>query len=214
MAVDFGQFGFLSDGELVSFAIFALCFLITTITSSRTFKRGHTARAIRSEYRKSWAWAMVDGGEMKVPVDVFRNNLTISTALLGGLVIAFGLVANAFITAQSVSLSLYLAFIISVMTYALFYLLIEIRTLAYLPIMFGVDSKLIERNEKMKKEEYISRLMDNTYDDFSNAVRALFYLIALLTFSLNSFLFIAATLAITYLFVRRDLSGKSRIEIF
>ena len=212
MAPDISQLGFFSSPELVSLAIFALCFLITTITSGRTFRRGHTARAIRSEYRRSWAALMVDS-ENKLPVDVFRNNLTISTALLSGLVIAFGLVANAFVASSAFQLSLYVVFLIAVMTYALFYLLIEIRTLAYLPILFEVDGKLIEKNEKMKKEEYIGRLLDNTYDDFSNAVRALFYLIALLVSPFNSFLFIAATLVLTYLFVRRDVSEKSRIEI-
>jgi len=214
MALDFGQFSLLSNAEYVSLLIFALCFVITTVTSSRTFKRGHTARAIRSEYRRSWTGLMVKGGDPKVPVDVFRNNLMISTALLSGLVIAFGLVANAFISAPSFQFSLHMILVIAMMTYALFYILIEIRTLAYLPIMFGVDGKLIDKNEGMGKEECISRLLDNTYDDFSNAIRALFYLVALLTFSLNAYLFIAATLVLTYLFVRRDISAKSRIEIF
>jgi uncharacterized membrane protein len=205
---------FFANIELVSLAIFGLCFLIAAFTSSKRFKTGKTARAVRSKYRRSWAKEILKEKQSGPLIDFFRNNITVSSALLGGLVIGFGLVANSFAAEGSSITSIYLIFIIAVMTYAIFNLLLEIRTLIYLPLMFGTSEGLIKKHEGLDKEEYLGRLLDNAYDDFSNAIRALFFLIALLVFSFNNMLFIALTLILTYLFVRRDISKKSRIEIF
>lgn len=203
-----------SDTELLSLIIFTVCFFLTAFTSSKLFKSGMTARAVRSKYRKSWAGSILEKGETGPLIDFFRNNITVSSALLGGLLIGFGLVANAFVSASGGQMGLYFIFIIAVMTYAIFNILLEVRTLIYLPVMFGTSEKLIETHEKMPKQEYLGKLLDNAYDDFSNAIRSFFYLIALLVFSLDKLLFIAVTLVLTYLFVRRDVSKKSRIEIF
>jgi uncharacterized membrane protein len=151
-------------------------------------------------------------GETGPLIDFFRNNITVSSALLGGLVVGFGLVANSM--AGVAGFNIHLVFIIVILAYAIFNILIQIRTLIYLPVIFGTDAKLIEKHEKMGKESYLGKLLDNAYDDLSNAIRALFYLIALLVFPLHNFLFIGVSLIITYLFVRRDISEKSRIEIF
>lgn len=202
----------ISNIEFISLAIFALCFLIAALTSSKRFKSGRTARAVRSKYRGSWASSIMKKGEMGPLVDFFRNNITVSSALLGGLVIGFGLVAN--VLANSSGFNIQLIFIIAVMAYAIFNLLLEVRTLIYLPVIFGTSKELIETYEKISKEKYLGKLLDNAYDDFSNAIRALFYLIALLVYSLDTLLFIAVTIILTYLFVRRDISEKSRIEIF
>ena len=207
MAIDI-----LNDIELLSLVIFALCFIITALTSSKRFRRGDTARAVRAKYRKSWTSNILKSGESGPLIDFFRNNITVSSALLGGLVVGFGLVANSM--ASAAGFNIHLVFIIVLVAYAIFNILIEIRTLIYLPVIFGTDAKLIEKHEKMGKESYLGKLLDNAYDDLSNAIRALFYLIALLVFPLNKLLFIVVTIIITYLFVRRDISEKSRIEIF
>ena len=198
---------FLADIELLSLAIFALCFIIAAITSSKTFKTGKTARAVRSKYRRSWAKGILKEKQTGALVDFFRNNITVSSALLGGLVIGFGLVANATFAGKSPFGDIHLS-------YAIFNILLEVRTLIYLPVIFGTSAELIKKYEGLEKEEYLGRLLDNNYDDFSNAIRALFYLIALLVFPFHKMLFIALTVILTYLFVRRDLSKKSRIEIF
>ena len=204
---------FIADIDLLSLAIFALCFIIAALTSSKTFKKGKTARAVRSKYRRSWAKGILKEKQSRALVDFFRNNITVSSALLGGLVIGFGLVATS-LTGVSPLENIHIVFILAIMTYAIFNILLEVRTLIYLPVIFGTDASLIKKYEGIEKEEYLGRLLDNTYDDFSNAIRALFYLIALLVFSFDRILFILLTLALTYLFVRRDLSLKSRIEIF
>jgi uncharacterized membrane protein len=200
--------------EIVSLTIFAVCFIITIITSGRSFKRGNTAREVRSEYRRSWAAAVLKAGNVSPVADLFRNNLTILTAMLGGLVVAAGLVLNAIGSATTMISLLHLGLILVVMIFAFFHLLMEIRTSTYIPLIFSVDGKLIEKHEKMTKEEYLGRLMDNTYDDFSSTINALFYIAALLFFPISPLLFIFITLLLTYLFVRRDISEKSRIEIF
>ena len=207
---------FVSETNLaiLSLIIFALCFFITTLTSSKRFKTGHTARAVRSEYRKSWAEFMIQKGDHRTLLDFLRNNITVSTTLLGGLIIGFGLVVNAFAGTASVLAGLHLLFIITVMAYAVFCLLIDIRALIYIPIIFGADEKLIKTHENLGKKEYMAKLLDNSYDDFASAIRSLFYLIALMVFSFDTLLFIAVTVLLTFLFVRRDLSEKSRIEIF
>ncbi len=200
--------------EIVSLAIFALCFIISIITSGRSFKRGNTAREVRSEYRRSWAAAVLKAGNVSPVADLFRNNLTILTAMLGGLVVAAGFVLSAIGSAATAISLLHLGLILVVMIFAFFHLLMEIRTSTYIPLIFSVDGKLIEKHEKMSKEEYLGRLMDNTYDDFSSTINALFYIAALLFFPISPLLFMFITLLLTYLFVRRDISEKSRIEIF
>jgi uncharacterized membrane protein len=199
---------------MLSLAIFVLCFLISTFTSSKTFNKTHSARAVRSEYRRNWAKETMKNADSDSAVDVFRNSMTVSSAMMGGLVIAFGLVANALLSTTDSEASLQFAFILFILTYAIFNILMQIRTLMYLPIILKVPGDIIEKNEKVSKIEYVSKLLDNSYDDFSNAIRSLFYLIVLLAFSLDKLLFIVVTIILTYLFVRRDLSEKSRIEIF
>jgi len=200
--------------SIISLTIFALCFLITTLTSGKRFKKGHTARAVRSEYRKSWAALMIKKDEQRALLDFLRNNITVSTTLLGAFVIGFGLVVNAFAGSTSVLAGLHLLFIIIVIAYAVFYLLIDVRAMIYIPIIFGADEKLIKTHENISKVEYLAKLLDNSFDDFANVIRSLFYLIALMVFSFDILLFIAVTLLLTFLFVRRDLAEKSRIEIF
>jgi len=202
------------DLSILSLIIFAVCFFITTFTSSKRFKTGHTARAVRSEYRKSWAAFMIKNGDHRALLDFLRNKITVSTTLLGGFVIGFGLVVNAFAGTTTVIGGLHLLFIITIMAYAVFYLLIDIRALTYIPIIFGADESLIKKHENLSKGEYTAKLIDNSYDDFASAIRSLFYIIALMVFSFDKLLFIAVTILLTFLFVRRDLSGKSRIEIF
>ena len=214
MDLEISSIRFLTDLGMLSLTIFVLCFLISTLTSSKTFKKGHTARSVRSEYRRSWAKEIMKNDNLDSAIDVFRNSITVSSAMMGGLVIAFGLVANALFQATDSEISLQLAFILAILTYAIFNILMQIRALMYLPIILKVPGKIIEKNEKESKEEYVSKLLDNSYDDFANSIRALFYLIILLVFSLDKMLFIAVTIILTYLFVRRDLSEKSRIEIF
>ncbi len=208
------QMRFLTNLGMLSLTIFVLCFLISTFTNSKTFKKGHTARAVRSEYRRSWVKEIIKGDSLDGAIGVFRNSITFSSAMMGGLVIAFGLVANALFSTTDSEVSLQLAFILSILTYSIFNILMQIRALMYLPIILKVPAKVIEKNELESKEEYVSKLLDNSYDDFANAIRSLFYLIVLLAFSLDKMLFIAITIILTYLFVRRDLSDKSRIEIF
>ncbi len=199
---------------LLSLMVFSLCFSIALVTSSKSFRRSHSARAVRSEYRRNWVEMMLKEGDVHLVADTLRNNLTVLAALLGGLVVSFGLVLNVFTSMTTLVSLVHIAFILVMIAFAFFHLLMEVRTMNYIPILFAVDEKVIEKNEKMGKIEYISKLMDNTYDDFSNSINALFYIIALLTFPLSVPVFIFTTLALTYLFVRRDLSPKSRIEIF
>ncbi len=200
--------------KILSLLIFALCFAISMVTSSRAFRRGNNARAVRSEYRRNWAEAVLKAGDVTPVADVFRNKLTVLAAMLGGLVVSAGLVLNALFAATNIISMFHIGFILVMMAAAFFHLLMEIRTSTYIPLIFTVDGSLIEKHEKMTKEEYLGRLVDNTYDDFSSTINALFYIVALLFFPISPLLFIFITLVLTYLFVRRDISEKSRIEIF
>ncbi|MEM3422919.1 MAG: DUF599 family protein [Candidatus Bilamarchaeaceae archaeon] len=215
---------FIEDISTISFLdwaallIFIICIILSIYLRDRARKMGRmTGKKIRSVYRRSWVKEMVAQNSSKILTDVVRNQIMVSTALLSALVISFGFVislSNLLGLYGSLLLMIKIALVLILITYAFFMILLETRTLVYVPVAFNVDPVLIKKYEKMEKEDYVAKLLHESFDHFSNAIRAIFFAIAVIAWLYNTYFFIFIVLAFTLVMVREDYGERSEITLF
>ncbi|MEK6978780.1 MAG: DUF599 family protein [Candidatus Micrarchaeota archaeon] len=211
----FASFDFGSMDSL-AFVIFVLAVVFSIYSRTRAEKsKITTGKKIRELYRRSWVDNMLGSKDNGNLLEIVRNSILVSSALITAIVISFGfVVANAVIDGFSLISTLRLTAIVSLLLYSLFAIFLEARTLIYIPIVAGASEEVIKQNEKRSKSHYVSMLLDSAFDEFANSMRALFYVVVLLVWFFNTYLFIAATLLITYIMFREDFGTKSRIGVF
>lgn len=204
--------------EYFALAFFVICLLLSIYfrKKARRLER-ESGKKIRSYYRRSWVEFIIKKQNQHLFLETIRNSILVSAALITGLAISFGFVINSTLGLHSnesfvSNARLFLA--IGLMAYAFFINILKIRTLVYLPVILGTDENLIKKYEKMSKIEYLAKLFHDSFDHFSNTIRALFFIVALLAWCYNVYVFIAFTLIITYIMVREDLGSRSEITIF
>jgi uncharacterized membrane protein len=205
--------------DVLALVLFLICLLLSIYFRERARRLNiATGKKIRSEYRHHWVEAIVKRNEQRILTEVLRNNVMVSTALLSSLIISFGFIINAgsgaLLHDSDPIAHARIVLIIGLLAYSFFMILLELRTLIYIPIIFGTSEKLIVKYESMKKVEYVAKLLHQSFDHFSNAIRALFFIVALLIWFYNTYAFVAFTLLLTYVMVREDFGGKSEITIF
>lgn len=202
--------------EILAFAVFVSAVIFSIYSRSRAQKsKTLTGKKIRELYRRSWVDNILGSKDGHMLLETVRNSILVSSALLTAIVISFGfVVANAVVDGFSLVSTLRLGAIVSLLLYALFAILLEARTLIYIPIVAGASDGVIKQNEKRPKSHYVCMLLDSAFDEFANTMRALFYVVALLVWFFNTYLFIAATVLITFIMFREDFGTKSRIGVF
>lgn len=212
------NYGEISLIDWIAIFIFLLCIIISIYLRDRARKMNRiTGKKIRSLYRKSWIKEMLAKDNPKIVADVIRNQIMVSTALLSAIVISFGFIislSNYLNFENNPLLLIKIAFIIVSIVYAFFMILLETRTLVYVPVAFSADATLIKKYENMDKAEYVAKLIHESFDHFSNALRAIFFVIALITWLYNTFFFIFVVLLFTFAMVREDYGAHSDITLF
>lgn len=205
--------------DVVAFSFFLVCLIITYYSRKRARKIEDSGKSIRSHYRSNWIKNMVEKDNYDVIIQEMRNNIIVSTAFVSGIIIAFGLVIT---VASSNIIPLQIGFLpdlrilsmLVMLAYALFMLIVELRTLLYIPVVFGTKESIIKQYEGIPKIKYLSHLIHDTFDHFSNTIRAIFFLLALLTWFYNPYIFMVAALIVTLLLVIEDFGKESRVTIF
>ncbi len=201
----------------LAYFIFLIALLLTIYfrDKARNLPKA-TGKEIRSIYRKAWVESVLKGGDNAQFIQTMRNNISISTALLGATIVSFGLILNAGIVKENGDIfgTIRILSVIALLGYALFMLLLEIRTLTYIPIVSHVPESFIKKYEKTDKASYIAKLLHESFDNFSNAIRSLFYIAPLLIWFYNVHLFIVATMVISYAMYHEDFGTKSGIVLF
>lgn len=210
--------------QIISLDFLALAFFLICVLLSIYFREKArrldviTGKKIRSHYRHDWAVNVLKNRDTAFMLETVRNNVLVTSGMITALVISFGFVINsgANILAMNGDFALVARTIltISLLAYAFFMILLEARTLVYIPIIFGTSDKLINKHEGMKKVDYLAKLMHEAFDHFSNAIRALVFIMALLVWFYSIYAFIVFTALITYLMVREDFGKKSEIVLF
>lgn len=203
--------------ETLGYLVFLLCFSVATYFRERARKlKKPTGKLIRSIYRKAWVEDALRRDQPTQFIDTIRNNIMISTTLISAIIISFGFVLNADVIRVDGNLIdlIRLITIITLIAYAFFMMILEVRTLTYIPIVFQTPETLIKKYDKMDKASYIAKLLHESFDNFSNATRALFYIAPLIIWFYNVHLFIIATLVLTYIMYNEDFGRESGITIF
>ncbi len=203
-------------GEM-AYLVFIIALALTIYFRERSRKLEKiTGKRIRSIYRKAWVEDILKRDEPGYFFETMRNNIMVSTALLSAIIISFGFVLNAgIIKTDGEILAIFrIISIIALLGYSLFMIILEIRTLTYIPIISRVPESIIKKYEMMDKVSYMAKLLHESFDYFSNSIRALFYIAPLLIWTYNIYLFIIATLIISYTMYREDYGKESGITIF
>jgi uncharacterized membrane protein len=167
-----------------------------------------SGKAVREAYRRNWIEHMIANKQYVEMREIARNNLMSSTAIISVLVVVLGFLVSQYwgIKQASVIPNPELKFftVAALLFYALYMLITQIRTLMYLPIMSWVDEELIKTIEGTEKVDYISRMVEISYDHFSNSNRAIFYAICCSLWFIDPVFFIASSLALTVVYARDD----------
>ncbi|MEM2909346.1 MAG: DUF599 family protein [Candidatus Bilamarchaeaceae archaeon] len=199
--------------------IFLFCFFASLYLReyARKLEGSITGKRIRSIYRKSCIETLLKEDKNETLIEILRNGVLISTALMSAIIISFGFVLAKAPTLESILDFLTMFKIIAIfalLVYAFLMLLLESRTLVYIPIVFNTSEKLIEKYEGTNKVIYVSKLLHESFDHFSNAVRAIIFVVILLTWFYNVYLFITLTIVLSSLMVMEDFGKKSTITMF
>ncbi len=209
--------------EILSFDTLALAFFLICLLLSIYFRERArrmeivTGKKIRSYYRHNWIENVIKKDNIHFLLETIRNNILVSSGMITALVIAFGFVVGSdvgtsmngnFVADARILLS------IALLVYSFFMIILEVRTLIYIPIVFGTSEKLIIKYEGMKKVDYLAKLIHEAFDHFFNAIRALFFIVALLIWFYNLYAFVLFTVLISYVMVREDFGTNSKITIF
>lgn len=171
-----------------------------------------SGKAVREGYRKNWIEHMISSKQYVEMREIARNNLMSSAAMISALVVVLGFIVSQYpyikeaTSVQNPELKVFT--VAAILFYALYMMITQIRTLMYLPIMSWVDEELIQTIEGMDKVDYISEMVERTFDHFSNSVRAIFYAICCALWFVDPAFFIGSTLVLTALFVREDFEQR------
>ncbi len=167
-----------------------------------------TGKAVREAYRRNWIEHMIAKQQYAEMREIIRNNLMSSAAMISALVVVLGFIVSQYTTIEQASFvanpALKVFTIAAILFYALYMMITQVRTLMYLPIMSWVDEELIQSIEGTDKITYISKMVESSYDHFTNATRAIFYTICCVLWFIDPLAFMGSTLVLTALYVRDD----------
>ncbi|MFH1221743.1 MAG: DUF599 family protein [Candidatus Micrarchaeota archaeon] len=205
--------------DYVAFAIFVLCIIISFAVREYARRVEQSGKEIRSKYRGSWIRNMIKNDDKDLLVNEMRNDITVSVALVSAIIIAFGLalgnIASVMSTYQDSAVGLLrVSSIFVLLAFSLFMVLSELRLFLYIPIVFGTDEVLIEKYEKMPKQKYLSKLVHEAFDHFSNSVRGIFFCVVAMIWFYNAYFFIVAVLVLTAIMISEDFGKGGRITIW
>lgn len=176
-----------------------------------------TSKSLRKAYRKIWAEKILAAKAYPEAREIIRNLIMTNYTFLSAVLISFGLILTQFSTLKDIGGALPEVKILSISTllvYALFSLISESRILNYVPIVLWVDEEIIEKMQNEDKADYIAQLMDQSFDRFSDSIRAVFFAVICVFWFFNAYAFIMATIILTAIILNSDLERKITITIF
>jgi uncharacterized membrane protein len=175
------------------------------------------AKSMRRAYRKNWAEKILSAKAYPEAREIVRNMIMTNTAVLSSVLISFGLLLSGFSVlsqAGGTYAALKMVSISTLLIYSLFMLISECRILNYIPIFIWVDSEIISTMQKEGKSDYLASLMDDSFDRFSDSLRAIFYAVVCIFWFFYTPAFMIGTVVLTIIIVASDLDRTVRVTIF
>ncbi len=208
-------FGVQLNSEMVSFAVFIICYSLIYFVGSAHIKGKVISKSIREEYRASFVDSLLlHKGDMGTIQQLLMNNITITGATITGVVIMAGVLFDHMIAVESELDILRSSAMILLLGHILISLLAQIRTMMYIPVVFGTNAKLIKKTQGMLKHDYLTELFSTSYRLFSNAMKDVFYLFALFIWSMSINLFMIVIFLITFVIIKEETEKRAKITIF
>ncbi len=200
--------------DALAYFVFVISIAISLYLRKRALSNPEHAKTIRSEYRHAWIKNIVSGRKKVDVPSIIRNHLTITVGLISGIIIAMGLALNAggIVNGSAIG-DIRILSIVVLLFYSLFTLILEARTLLYIPIIVDTAEHIIEKYEGKKKENYLSELLDSSFDYFSSSIRAILYVACLMVWFYHVYFFVVSVLFITFLLYREDFGTHGRITL-
>jgi hypothetical protein len=203
------------DENLVAFLIFITCYFSVYVVGALFKKKEKTSKSIREAYRASFVETLLlEKGNFAPLQSLLQNNIAITGATLTGVIVMAGLLFDHMITVETEIDILRSAAMLILLGHILLSLLAMIRTMMYIPVVFGTDSKIIKDTQGMRKHDYLTKLFSTSYMLFSNAMRDVFYLFALFIWSINIYIFMVIVFVITFVIIREGTEKRARVTVF
>ncbi len=203
------------DVEIVSFATFVVCYSLVYFVGSAKSENRLISKTIREKYRASFVDSLLlHKGDMGPIQQLLMNNITITGATITGVVIMAGVLFDHMITIETGLDILRSSAMIFLLGHILISLLSQIRTMMYIPVVFGANAQLIKTTQGMLKHDYVTKLFSNSYRLFSNAMKDVFFLFSLFIWSMSTHLFMIVLFVITFLIITEETEKKAKITIF
>jgi len=176
-----------------------------------------SSKSLRKAYRKNWTEKILAQRAYPEAREIIRNLIMTNAAFLSAVLISFGLLLSGFSVlekAGGVYPELKVISISALLIYSLFMLISQARILNYVPIVLWVDEEIIKKKQGEEKSAYISKLMDDSFDHFSDSLRAVFFAVICIFWFFNTPIFIGAILIMTAIIVKSDTDKTLRVSIF
>lgn len=176
-----------------------------------------TSKSLRKAYRKNWAEKILAQKAYPEAREIIRNLIMTNAAFLSAVLISFGLLLSGFSVLEKAGGGYPELKVISISTlliYSLFMLISQARILNYVPIVLWVDEEIIKKKQCEDKSTYISTLMDESFDHFSDSLRAVFFAVICIFWFFNTPIFIGATIIMTAIIAKSDTDRTLRVSIF
>ncbi len=199
--------------DTAAFVIFVVC--IGTYAFLTRYMRGNGKNSHRFRielFRKSWLEKRIKKDEQIVIIQAVRNTIMASSIMASATVVAVPLLFGLIKAPQPFdgipeigSETFKLALLLGVLVYATVMILFHLRLLQRFTLLVGSDLKQIRRLEGQEPVAFLAEMLNQAYREFSNALRALAYAVAIGLWFYGPHLFILATLALTLVIAREDL---------
>lgn len=207
--------GITFDDNLIAFVIFIICYGLVYYVGGRKTGKKKISKSIREQYRASFVDSLLlEKGNIAPLQQLLQNNIAITGATLTGVVIMAGLLFDHMVAVETELDVLRSSAMIILLGHILISLLAQIRTMMYIPVVFGADAKLIKKTQGLLKHDYLTDLFSSSYKLFSNAMRDIFFLFALFMWTMSTYIFMIMIFLITFLIIREETEKRARITVF
>ena len=210
------------DDDLFALLVYFLSISVYWIYSYYTLNKEdfHTYRFKINLYRKEWLKKQLGEGRYDNVLNAVRNSLVAASSIVSALIIMLGFILskleipiNGKHFTQTNEVLAYLIsnklFLISIMLlFSIYYLIIHIRLLSRVTLLAGIDYSVVKKIEGEAGLDYICSMFNRAMNQFSYAMRFMYFGAVALIWLFNPFVFAIATIIITLILIYRESFAK------
>ncbi len=203
------------DVDIIALLVYIVSLLVYLAFSYYTLRREElqTYRTKISQYRAEWLRRQLKENRYDNVLNTVRNSLVAASSLASALIIMVGFIINKvvpdgertffeYFTTNKLSLINIMLFL------TIYFLFMHIRLLSRFTFLAGTDLSIIKKVEGEEGLAYLSSMLNRTMNQFSYAMRCLYYAVVAVLWLFDTHLFIIATILLTVVLIYRESFAK------